>query len=179
MRLLLTRDTWDKFAFTFVQTPVLHTFYKSRLEWRSLPIARLKVFERVAAQFMRFGVHFEDAIAARPSNPRFLTDERCTVVMPTGQCRSFKVNLAHPIRQMRFWVVGSQAITISALNRQGHCVAMAKTEIEPHEATAVHKRYAEQGMTIKTGTANVVRIDSKAPFVLTRCEVQQFHRVAS
>ncbi|MEO0987132.1 MAG: hypothetical protein AAFY20_16495 [Cyanobacteria bacterium J06639_14] len=145
---------------------------KAKLHWRLLPIAYLDNFEKMASQFASLGLRFEDAIALRPSNPRFLNESGSMIIMPMGRNRSLKVKVEKSIPKMHLWLVGSQEITVSTLNAHGHCTAMAETSkvsrIEDDES------YPEQSLTVDTRMAKVLHIDSKAPFVLTRFAIKHY-----
>ncbi|NER81717.1 MAG: hypothetical protein F6K42_19575 [Leptolyngbya sp. SIO1D8] len=173
MRTMLIQDTWDRFASTFVQVPVLRNFYRKEQSWCLLPTSYLNNFEPVINQFAPFGLKFEGAIALYPSNPRFSKSDCLVTIGSVGHCKSLKITLEKSVRQLHFWLVGSESITISALNTQGHCVAAAHTNIAP--AYDLDQPCPRQEVTINTRAASVIRIDSKAPFVLTRCAVKQVH----
>lgn len=168
---MLTQDIWKKFTpslwlkFTFQQCQ------KTWLSWDFLKIAQLNNFELVSDQFSGLGVFFDDAIAVRPSNPRFQDSEYRTVLMATNQGKSLKVSVSTRVIQTHLWIVGSQATFVSALNEQGHCVAVGKTlAARPGQTSSP---YLEQSVIIDTSTAKSIRVDSKSPFVITQLAVKQ------
>jgi hypothetical protein len=151
---------------TPMQVPHLHPRRSVVREWRLLPIVWLENFERVTDQFAAFGVGFADAIAVRPSNPRFSPATNAIQVMPCNRRKSIKMSLSRPVTQLQLSLMGSTPITVSAFNAEGHCVALAETatpvlsEHQPH--------YPEQTLTLDTKTAAFICLESKVPFMLTR-----------
>lgn len=85
--------------------------------------------------------------------------------MPTGRCKGLKVHLKSPLSAIDLGFVGSKAITVSALDAKGYCVAVTKTEAI--SSSEVKQAYPEQFVRIQVGNAKVLRIDAKAPFVMT------------
>ena len=131
-----------------------------------LPIHWLENYEPVNTQFSRFQVEFEAAIAVRPSNPRFQGGDLPNAIMACPQGLSLKAKIGPDIQQVEIWVVGSRAATVSALDEQGHCVAIAQTAKpirHPDELA-----YPAQSVVVDTHSACALRIDSKFPFLLTR-----------
>ena len=168
---MLAQTTQDKPPSALIQVPVFQSPPRTELRWRLLPIAYLDNFECITSQFASFGLKFEDTIALRPSNPRFLNKVGPRVLMPVGQQRSFKVKLEKATTHVHLWLMGSREITVSTLNAQGHCIAVAETS--KVSGTNAHEPYQEQSLTLETRMAKVIHIDSKAPFVATRFAVKQ------
>ncbi len=136
------------------------------VSWQTLPIAKLDGYTTVDQQFLPLGLIFQDAIALRPSNPRFTQLGNPVVLMPVGQCRGLKVQVHVPIQSIDLGLMGSKGVTVSALNEQGHCVAIAQTQdIDP---TTVEHIFPEQFLRLDVSTVQTLRIESKAPFLLTR-----------
>lgn len=166
---MLAQDILNECISTSVPASA-QTSYIPSVSWKTIPIPQLNTFEPIGRQFLPFGLIFEDTIALRPSNPRFLLPNCPMVLMPTGRCKGLKVHLKSPMSAIDLGFMGSKAITVSALDAKGHCVAVTKTEtISPLDIKQV---YPEQFVRIRTGNAKVLRIDAKAPFVMTHlsCE---------
>ncbi|MDB9529170.1 hypothetical protein PN498_24470 [Oscillatoria sp. CS-180] len=132
---------------------------------RRLPIDWLEKFERVESQFSSLHVQFESAIALCPSNFRFQSESVSLAIMPMHQGRSLKVSLKSFVSDIEVVLVGSQAINLSALNNDGHCVAKAQTEVPPD--VEGDTQYVPQRIVLDTQGASVVRIDSRSPFIMT------------
>ena len=139
--------------------------------WSCLPLQRLNNFELIHHQFAAQHIWFDSAIALRPSNPAFQTDESVLTLMPYACDHSLKVQLGRAIDEVDFGYMGSAALTISCLDDQGHCVAIVKTaenSSPPQLPEAEPSRHEIQGITLNTSSARTLRIHSTAPFVLTR-----------
>lgn len=167
---MLTQDIWKKLTPTLVRPLASQNLFGTRLTWKFLSIAGLENFESVSNQFASLGLHFEDAIAIRPSNPRFLSNGCQMVVMSADQGKTLKVSLDADVAHTHLWLKGSQTVKVSALNAQGHCMAVAETKSARTAKSA--PLYAEEGVLIDTRAAKTLRIESKAPFVLTRLAVK-------
>jgi len=138
----------------------------AKTTWKLLPITWLENFERIDTQFAIFGFHFSDAIALQPSNPKFSAMGDRQVIMPERQGRQMQIDLQQSPPRMHLWFLSSQSVTVSALNEQGNCVAMAKTQASPMRDS--QQRYGEQNIIIATHNATSLRITSRAPFVMTQ-----------
>ncbi|MEM0980118.1 MAG: hypothetical protein AAGH78_07570 [Cyanobacteria bacterium P01_H01_bin.58] len=147
-----------------MQAPA-QTSYIPSVRWRILPIAQLHTFELVSRQFSPFGIFFEDTIALRPSNPRFSLPNCPMVLMPKGRCKGCKIHLQDVASAIDLGLIGSKKITVSALDDKGYCVAVAKTDAI--SSTAVQHAYPEQFVRLKAGHATTLRLEAKAPFVIT------------
>ena len=168
---MFTQDIWDVLAPTIVHTPVLESPYTTQLDWQILPIAYLCNFEPIVSQFQPFGLQFEDAIAIRPSNPSFLAGAGGIAIMPIGRCSGFKVYFENVVSETSLWLVGSQPVSVSCLNAQGHCVTKVQTvTASSHEP---HRSYPERSIVVNTRATKVLRVDSKAPFIVTRFAIKR------
>lgn len=183
---MLTQNIRETFVPTSVQTQAFRnghaglvdygrstTLSSSRLKFHRLSIEQLVNFEKVTDQFTLYGLHFEDVIAIRPSNQSFLSYECQIVLMPTGQCRNLKIAVEKSVTEVYFGLMGSQLIDVSALDSQGHCVSVGKPIASPNrDAQQAYKTYPEQRLFISnSNAAKVIRLDSKAPFVISQLGV--------
>lgn len=144
--------------------------------WSCLPLQQLNNFDLVSYQFADQQVWFDAAIALRPSNPYFQAGESSLTLMADTPTASFKVRLGQDITEVDFGYISSAPLTITCLDDQGHCVAIVKTtkpapKLQPQVSES--QQYAIQGIALNTGNATTLRIDSTAPFVLTRFWVKQ------
>ncbi len=133
-------------------------------EWQWLPIGKLQNFEPVGHQFAASGLVFEEAIALCPSNPWFGLTDRDVGIMPTV-AHSLKIQLVRSMASLQFGVISSAQVTLSALDTEGHCLAIAHTVPADHAAPPP---YPEQILEIVTQGAIQIRLDAKAPFLLNR-----------
>lgn len=91
--------------------------------------------------------------------------------MSATRSRTLKIRVLKDISFMHLWLVGSEDITVSTLDTKGHCTATAETSKMPY--ADAHNPYPEQSLTLDTRTTEILLIDSKAPFVITRFAVKQ------
>lgn len=153
-------------------TPDSATDYS--LSWQCLPLQTLTNFELVNHQFAALQVWFESAIALRPSNPSFQADESALTLMAFYHKSGFKVNLGQNVAAVDFGFISSEPLMISGLDAEGHCVSMVKTTDLPAFAKPEELNQRPiQGITLDTHGAKTIRIDSVAPFVVTRFWVKQ------
>ncbi|MEO1094277.1 MAG: hypothetical protein AAFX01_05200 [Cyanobacteria bacterium J06638_28] len=161
---MLAQDIFNECISTPVQASAQQS-YLPAVSWKTLPIAQLHNFESVNRQFAPFGVRFDDTIALYPSNPRFSLPNCPIVLMPKGRCKGCKIHLQDAVSAIDLGLIGSKQITISALDDKGYCVAVAQTEaISP---VAVKQVYPEQFVRLQAGNAKTLRLEAKAPFVMT------------
>ena len=139
--------------------------------WKYLPIHWLEHCQRVDSHFSGFQVEFESAIAIHPSNPRFQLSDLPIALMSSGQGKSLTVTLGEAITAIEVWLLGSEAITVSALNDNGDRTETVRTQDVSNDETAV--QLSAQGVTVETRSASTIRIDSRSPFLLTRFAIQQ------
>ena len=140
--------------------------------WQQLPLQQLTNFELIGPQFAGHQVWFESTIALRPSNPAFQAHESPLTLMAHTQDTGLKVTLGDAIAEIDFGFISSAPLTISCLDAHGHCVAIFQTNPEAQPAEATHDPTV-QGVTFDTRGTKTVRIDCRAPFVLTRFGVKQ------
>lgn len=139
--------------------------------WQCLPLQQLMNFEVIDHQFALQQVWFESAIALRPSNPSFQADEASLALMAHSHRPGLKITLGNTIHEVDFGFIASEPLTVSCLDPQGHCTAMVRVMQEaPQQQTdnCQPEKYLLQGIGINTRGAKTLRIDSHAPFVLTR-----------
>ncbi|NEQ45445.1 MAG: hypothetical protein F6K00_18660 [Leptolyngbya sp. SIOISBB] len=142
--------------------------------WQCLPLQQLTNFEVIHHQFAAQQVWFESAIVLRPSNPAFQVDNASLTLMAHARDKGFKVTLGSSITEVDFGFISSEPLTISSFDEQGHCLAIFRAS-----ATAASQPAQDaedpviQGVTLNTRGAKTLRIDCRAPFVLTRFWVKQ------
>ncbi|WP_204137849.1 hypothetical protein [Halomicronema sp. CCY15110] len=143
--------------------------------WQRLPLQQLTNYERIDHQFSGHQVWFESAIALRPSNPAFQARESTLTLMSQARDTGLKVTLGEAITEIDFGFISSAPLTISCLDAQGHCVALwqADLDAQPTTLTKTAGRPMAQGVSLDTRGTKTVRIDSRAPFVLTRFWIKQ------
>ena len=168
---MLAQETQDKPSASFPTVPIFAAQQPAKPNWRLLPIGYLSNFEYITGQFAAFGLKFEDAIALRPSNPRFLHAVGPRVLMSASRRRTLQVNVLKPIPSMHLWLMGSEEISVSTLDAQGNCTAVAETS--KMFSFDADDPYVEQSVTLDTRATKTLLIDSKAPFVITRLAVKQ------
>ncbi|MBF2036105.1 MAG: hypothetical protein IGR92_11690 [Leptolyngbyaceae cyanobacterium T60_A2020_046] len=142
--------------------------------WHLIHFRCLHDYERVSDQFHLLGVLFEDAIAVRPSNPAFIRNLRHPAIMPTARCKGLKLWLEQPIRQLQVVLMGYRSVTLTTFNGEGHSTACFSTPECASSALAPHPaELREQVVTLEVSAACLVRIDAKAPFVVTKLGLQR------
>lgn len=80
-------------------------------------------FDRVEHQYACLGIHFTGAIAIRPSNPIFIPSSGAMVLMPSHAQQGITVDFRQPISLIRAIVVGTQPVTLKALDTNGHMIS--------------------------------------------------------
>ncbi|MGF1520937.1 MAG: hypothetical protein ACFBSF_01285 [Leptolyngbyaceae cyanobacterium] len=169
---MLAQEIQDKPPSSLTQVPFFSSRPKVKPCWRLLPIEYLSNFEYITGQFAAFGLKFEDAIAFRPSNPRFLGDRvDPRFLMSASRSRTLKVKVLKATSSMHLWLMGSEVITVSTLDDQGRCTSVAETARTLCADT--YDPYTEESLTLDTRTTETLLIDSKAPFVITQFAVKQ------
>jgi hypothetical protein len=138
--------------------------------WTYLPIHWLEHCQKVDRQFANLQVEFESAIAVQPSNPRFQVGHLPIAIMSPDQGKLLNVTVGKTIKAVEMWLMGSRSVTVSALDKTGHCVAIARTQDLDDETIP---RLSAQRITLETQAADAIRLDSKSPFVLTRFAIQK------
>jgi hypothetical protein len=143
--------------------------------WQRLPLQQLTNYEQIDHQFSGHQVWFESAIALRPSNPAFQAHESTLTLMSQARDTGLKVTLGDAITEIDFGFISSAPLTISCLDAQGHCVALFQTDptAQPKPLTEAAGRPMAQGISLDTRGTQTVRIDCRAPFVLTRFWVKR------
>lgn len=144
--------------------------------WRCLPLQQLANFEVIHQQFAAQQVWFESAIALRPSNPMFQVADEPLTLMAHARDTGLKITLGGHITEIDFGFISNEPLMISCLDDQGHCLAIFKdaTRVGPaQEETAYPETPTIRGISLDTRGAKTLRIDSRAPFVLTRFWVKQ------
>jgi hypothetical protein len=143
--------------------------------WQRLPLQQLTNYEQIDHQFSGHQVWFESAIALRPSNPAFQAHESTLTLMSQARDTGLKVTLGDAITEIDFGFISSAPLTISCLDAQGHCVALFQTDpaAQPIPLTEAAGRPMAQGISLDTRGTQTVRIDCRAPFVLTRFWVKR------
>ncbi len=134
--------------------------------WQCLPLHWFEHCQSIDTQFAGFHITFESAIAIRPSNPRFQIADLSVALMPTGSGKYLKASVGEPVQGIELWLIGSAAVTISALDEGGHCLTMAKTQA--NLMTPENTHLMAQRARLETTSADSIRFDSKQPFILTR-----------
>lgn len=134
--------------------------------WHTVPLHWLEHCQRVDTQFSGFHIQFDSAIAIRPSNPRFQLADLPVALMPSGSGQHLKATIDASVKTIEIWLVGSAAVTVSALDKAGHCLAMAQTEAD--QTTADDTHLIAQKITLATAIATTIRVTSKLPFMMTR-----------
>ena len=145
------------------------------LPWQRLPLQQLTNYEQIEHQFSGHQVWFESAIALRPSNPAFQAHASMLTLMSQARDTGLKVTLGDAITEIDFGFISSAPLTISCLDAQGHCVALFQTDPAAPSTTltAAAGRPLAQGVAFDTHGTQTVRIDCRAPFVLTRFWVKR------
>lgn len=136
-----------------------------------IPMSWLRQFDRVDSQFSSLQVWFESAIALYPSNPKFQADLSPVALMPTQQGRSLKATLGSCITKIEVTLTGDQSIMLSILDNEGHCVASTQTETKPRSNHQDLDQYEPQKIVLETKGSKHLRIDSRAPFIITHFAV--------
>ncbi|MGF1459255.1 MAG: hypothetical protein ACFBSG_09530 [Leptolyngbyaceae cyanobacterium] len=139
--------------------------------WSCLPIQTLSNFEPVDRQFAPQQVCFESTIALRPSNPHFQAEATALTLMAHAPRSGLKITLGQAIIEIDFGYISTAPLTISCLDADGHCVAIAQGPSAPSINIANDTAagvYDVQGLMLNTLAVRTLRIDSAAPFVLTR-----------
>lgn len=134
--------------------------------WHTVPLHWLDHCQRVDTQFAGFHIQFDSAIAIRPSNPRFQIADLPIALMPPGSGQHLKATIGASVKKIEIWLVGSAAVTVSALDQTGHCLAMAQTQAGQTNADNTH--LLAQRITLETAIATTLRVTSKLPFMMTR-----------
>ncbi|RZM77427.1 hypothetical protein [Leptolyngbya iicbica] len=148
-----------------------HTAVSDLSPWQRLPLQRLANFERIDHQFSGHQVWFESAIALRPSNPAFQAHESTLILMSQARDTGLKITLGDAVAEIDFGFISSAPLTLSCLDAQGHCVAMFQADQGTLAETGGQPKI--EGVTLDTRGTKTVRIDCRAPFVLTRFWVKQ------
>lgn len=160
----------QRLASSLLQAPDLPAPSASVKTFKYLPLHWLDPFVRVDTQFSGFKVTFESAIAFHPSNPRFYRGDRPLALMSPDQGKTLKINIASTVNKIEIWLVGGKSIMATALNEAGQCVAIAQTP--DSEDDKENCQLYPRKVTLETGTAKVVHLDSTSPFMLTRLGVE-------
>ncbi|WP_080807343.1 hypothetical protein [Halomicronema hongdechloris] len=129
---------------------------------RLIEFHRLAPFERVTHQFHEWGLCFDGAIVILPSNSSFIEGAQKLVVVPSR--RTIAINLQAPVDQATVWVRGYQSIHLSALDRDGHCLALSFTEAA--SANCPPQPACLQKISINVAGIYRLVLESKSSFVL-------------
>ncbi|MEM6838567.1 MAG: hypothetical protein AAF609_17140 [Cyanobacteria bacterium P01_C01_bin.120] len=148
----------------------------STSNWQCLPLHKLTNFELVDHQFASLQVGFESAIALRPSNPRFQIDESSLILMAFYHKAGIKIHLGQAVAAIDMGFISVEPLVISALDADGHCLSIIKTAelpASPKPLPGDTTQRCSQDVMLDTHGAKTLRIDSVAPFVLTRFWINQ------
>ena len=116
--------------------------------------------------------NFNRTGSARVPVPKLIFSSARQTTTPPGKKAGLKVTLGDAIAEIDFGFISSAPLTISCLDAHGHCVAIFQTNPEVQPAEVTHDPTV-QGVTFDTRGTKTVRIDCRAPFVLTRFGVKQ------
>ncbi|WP_008318747.1 hypothetical protein [Leptolyngbya sp. PCC 6406] len=139
--------------------------------WHLISFDNTLPYEAITQQYYPLGITVQGGIAVRPSNPQFIPGQRQPVLMPTRGNRGLNLQITQPLVQMEIQLLGSQPVTLVALNGEGHCLALAQTQEQPpREGDAP---LVEQGILLQTRGISRIYLESRAPFVVTQIRVQR------
>ncbi len=139
--------------------------------WHRISFENTLPYEAIAQQYYPLGITVQGGIAVRPSNPQFIPGQRQPVLMPTKGNRGLILHTSQPLAQMEIRILGSQPVTLIALNGEGHCLALAHTQEQPlRDGDAP---LTEQDVVLQTHSVSRIYLESHAPFVVTQMRVQR------
>ncbi len=156
------------------QMPTPPENHRGLSPWQTACFSPLQPYESVTRQYECLGVRFAHAIALRPSNPDFMAHAQGVAIMPIADQPVITLHLRRSILQVQLQVIGSQPVTLSTLDRAGHCVAQCQLHSpppsQPHRETS--DTAWQQCLTIETHSVRTVHIGSKSPFVIYGLQVR-------
>jgi len=130
----------------------------------------LAPFERVTHQFHEWGLSFDGAVVIVPSNSSFIGETQKLVAVPAASNRHITINLQTPVHQATVWVRGYRSIHLSALDKDGHCLALSLTDSLVPKNTLPSGSYYQsislQKMAIEVSGIHRLVLESKSSFVL-------------
>ncbi|TAF51887.1 MAG: hypothetical protein EAZ61_09580 [Oscillatoriales cyanobacterium] len=91
-----------------------------------LPFDRLHCFEDVADCFTDLGLHFDNAIALVPSNPRYPTAQNALVIVSAPYNGALAIQFDRPISSLTACVTSSRPMTMSAQNKDAAIIARSR-----------------------------------------------------
>lgn len=137
----------------------------------------LAEFERVENQYSNLGVQFDGAIAIRPSNPIFIPNSGCLVLMPLTFQVGIQARFCRPVAVIQALVSGTRPVTLTALDSQG--VVLERVSIGSYrylwaEGAAELAPLPQQPLQLQTPGIASVLFESDAPFTLDNFFFSQF-----
>lgn len=153
------------------ETAALTEHRQERAQTKYIPMGCLNEFDPVDSQFATFQVWFGSAIALYPSNPKFQSGISSVALMPTQQGRSLKVTLGNNVAKVEVTATGSQPVVLSTLDAQGYCVTSTQTQAELRLKNDLLTQYTPKKVVLDTVGSQHLRIDSRAPFIITHFAV--------
>jgi hypothetical protein len=91
-----------------------------------LPFDRLHCFEDVADCFADLGLHFDNAIALVPSNPRYPTTQNALVIVSAPHNGALEIQFDRPIATLTACVTSSRPMTMSAKNQDAAIITRSR-----------------------------------------------------
>jgi hypothetical protein len=144
--------------------------------WQLAHFRGLSNYELVTRQYLPLGVEFENAIALRPSNPRFIRTTRNPVLMPRAGHPGFTMRLQPSVAGFQISVMGCKPVIVSVLNSAGDCIAHGQTEGFDLSKLPTDVPLPEQVLAFDVKAAAEVWVSSRSPFTLTHFGVRRSQR---
>ncbi len=140
--------------------------------WQTLSFEAMAPYEPIAHQYDPLGITIQDGIVVWPSNPQFILGDRRPVLLPSqGPHRGLTLTLQQTLETLQLWVMGSQPITVIALDGDGHCLTCGHTrDLSP---TAQSAPLGQQMVQLQGHGVARIHLSSPAPFVVNQVRVQR------